>query len=196
MSKFVIDFISRNRYYGFVKGSEIMLDAKDLQMIAEIVSQCIQPIKTDISNMKADISGLKADMGNVKVEVAGMKEDIANIKAEVAGMKEDIANVKAEIAGMKEDIANIKAEIADMKEDIANMKADIARLDKKTNEIQLTLENETRRNINIIAEGHAILDRKLDEALQIEHQKEIYNVRLNILEGEVRRIKEIVGFTA
>jgi len=33
-------------------------------------------------------------------------------------------------------------------------------------EIQLTLENESNRNIKIIAEGHAILNRRLDEALR------------------------------
>jgi len=32
-------------------------------------------------------------------------------------------------------------------------------------DIQLTLENESNRNIKIIAEGHAILNRRLDEAL-------------------------------
>ena len=36
--------------------------------------------------------------------------------------------------------------------------------------IQLTLENETNRNIKLIAEGHLDLSRKLDEALKIENE--------------------------
>lgn len=56
--------------------------------------------------------------------------------------------------------------------------------------IQLTLENETNRNIKIIAEGHLDLSRKLDEALKIENEKEMLLIRVNTLENELRRIKE------
>ncbi len=56
--------------------------------------------------------------------------------------------------------------------------------------IQLTLENETNRNIKIIAEGHLDLSRKLDEALKIDAEKEMLLIRVNTLENELRRIKE------
>lgn len=38
-------------------------------------------------------------------------------------------------------------------------------------DIQLTLENETNRNIKFIAEGHLDLSRKLDDALKVENEK-------------------------
>lgn len=39
--------------------------------------------------------------------------------------------------------------------------------------IQLTLENETNSNIKIIAEGHLNLNRKLDDALKVDFEKEM-----------------------
>lgn len=57
-------------------------------------------------------------------------------------------------------------------------------------EIQLTLENETNRNIKIVAEGHLDLSRKLDEALKVDNEKEMLMIRVNALESEVRRLKE------
>ena len=39
--------------------------------------------------------------------------------------------------------------------------------------IELTLENETNRNIRSIAKGHLDLSRKLDEALKVENEKEM-----------------------
>lgn len=39
--------------------------------------------------------------------------------------------------------------------------------------INLTLENETNKNIMRIAEGHLDLSRKLDEALRIDNEKEM-----------------------
>lgn len=56
--------------------------------------------------------------------------------------------------------------------------------------IQLTLENETNRNIKLIAEGHLDLSRKLNEALKVDSEKEMLLIRVNSLENELRRIKE------
>jgi len=59
--------------------------------------------------------------------------------------------------------------------------------------IKLTLENETNKNIVAIAEGHLDLARKLDAALEVENEKEMMKVRLNILESEVKKIKQKIG---
>ncbi len=67
------------------------------------------------------------------------------------------------------------------------------RLDKveeNTTELQLTLENETNRNIRIIAEGHLDLSRQLDDALRVESEKEMLLVRMNWMETEMRRMKK------
>lgn len=56
--------------------------------------------------------------------------------------------------------------------------------------IQLTLENETNRNIRIIAEGHLDLSRKLDDVLKVENEKEMLLLRVNHLENELRKVKE------
>jgi hypothetical protein len=57
----------------------------------------------------------------------------------------------------------------------------------------LTLENETNRNIKIIAEGHLDLSRKLDDALKVDTEKEMLLIRVNRLENEVRRLKERIS---
>lgn len=83
--------------------------------------------------------------------------------------------------------------MADM---LAPIKADIkdARADIK--DIQLTLENETNKNISLIAEGHLDLSRKLDDALKVENEKEMLLIRVNRLENEIRRIKEKISTIA
>lgn len=66
----------------------------------------------------------------------------------------------------------------------------LEKMDNKITDIQLTLENETNRNIKIIAEGHLDLSRKLDDALKVESEKEMLLIRINRLENELRRVKE------
>ncbi len=63
-------------------------------------------------------------------------------------------------------------------------------LERKIDSIKLTLENVTNKNIQIVAENHIDLANKLNDALKVENQKEMMIIKINILEDEVRRIKE------
>ena len=63
-------------------------------------------------------------------------------------------------------------------------------LDKKFTGVQMTIENEIRRNIEIIAENHIGLNKKLDEVLSREEEKELMKIKINVLESEIRKLKE------
>ena len=81
-----------------------------------------------------------------------------------------------------EKIAGIENKISDMDEKMSKMQDDILN-------IQLTIENETNRNIKIIAEGHLDLSRKYNEASTIKAEEELALIRLNTLSEDVRKIK-------
>lgn len=72
----------------------------------------------------------------------------------------------------------------------------LTEMDRKITDIQLTLENETNRNIKIIAEGHLDLGRKLDDALKVENEKELLLLRVNRIENELRRLKDRIDVIA
>ena len=76
-----------------------------------------------------------------------------------------------------------------MTEETKAIMDELQKLNRKITDIQLTLENETNRNIKIIAEGHLDLSRRLHEALKVENEREIIAIRVNILEGELQRMK-------
>lgn len=67
---------------------------------------------------------------------------------------------------------------------------DTQNLKKRIANIEMTLENETNRNIQIIAEGHLDIMRKLDETLKVANEKEMLQIRVNIIENELRKVKE------
>ncbi len=69
------------------------------------------------------------------------------------------------------------------------MDSRLDKMDSKVTEVQMTLENETNKNISIIAEGHLDLSRKLDNALKVENEKEMLLLRVTRLENELRRLK-------
>ncbi len=70
-------------------------------------------------------------------------------------------------------------------------------LETDVRDIKLTIENELRKNISIIAEGHGILNRKLDEVIkqtedrQFEH--EWIKLKINHLDSEMIKVKQRIG---
>ena len=75
-------------------------------------------------------------------------------------------------------------------EDLKAIESMLEPIKRDIKSIQLTLENETNRNIKIIAECHLDLSRKLDEALKVDNEKELLLIRVNHLENELRKVKE------
>jgi len=94
--------------------------------------------------------------------------EMNDIKSEVKGIKSEVNDINSEVKGIKSEVKDIKSEVKD---------------------IQMTLENETNKNIKIIAEGHFNLNRKLDDSLKVENEKELLLIRVTILENEVRRLR-------
>ena len=132
-------------------------------------NEMLQAIYSDMQNMKNDMQEMKTDMQNMKADMQNMKSDMKEMKTDMQGMKTDMRGMKTDMQGMKTDIRDLKGRVSS---------------------IEMTLENETNRNIRIIAEGHADLCRKLDEALKVENEKELLLVRTNIMENDIRKIKD------
>ena len=117
--------------------------------------------------------------------LVSLVENVKNINSTLNNMNKQFDDINNQIAEMKTDIQNVKDET----KQISEMKTDIQKMKNEIREISLTLENETNRNIKIIAEGHFDLSRKLDKALTVENEKEMALIRINMMESEIRRIK-------
>lgn len=84
----------------------------------------------------------------------------------------------------------ILSKLGKMDERLDRMDERFDRLENDVTDIKLTLENEIRPNIMRVAKGHLDLYRKLDDAQKIDNEKEMIAIRVNILETELRRVKE------
>lgn len=109
----------------------------------------------------------------------------------------DMHEVKGCMTSLENRVANLESSMTILKNDVSGLKNDVSGLKKDVTNIKMTLENETNRNIRIIAEGHSDLSRKFDEALKHEQQyheeRELLLVRVNSIENDVRKIKEKVA---
>lgn len=112
--------------------------------------------------------------------------DMQELKTDVRELKDKVQVLNDDVQDMKSDVQNLKDKVQVLQDDTRVLKDDVRGL-------QLTLENETNRNIRIVAEGHLDLSRKLDDALKVESERELMQLRVNVLENDMRKVKEKVG---
>lgn len=104
--------------------------------------------------------------------------------------REDLQAIAGLLQPIQADIQAIQEDVQELKRRTAAIEEAVQSLNQRTTNIELTLENETNRNIRLIAEGHLDLSRKLDDALKVENEKELLLIRVNILENELRKVRD------
>ncbi len=91
--------------------------------------------------------------------------------------------ILSKIQGLETGMQSLEARMQTLERDLQEVK-------QKISNIELTLENEIRVNIRRIAEGHLDISRHLNDAIRVDSEREMLVVRVNILESELRRVKE------
>lgn len=123
-------------------------------------------------------------MENQKMDLILQK--LGGIEGGLASVREDVRSLQGDMQTIKGDVQTIKGDVQTLKEDVQTLK------DRVTN-IEITLENETNRNIQLIAEGHLNLDRKLNEVLKELQPNTMYHLKVNHLDGEVTKMKRMLN---
>ena len=99
-------------------------------------------------------------------------------------------SLEQRVTSLEHRFDSLEQRVISLESTTAEIKGIIGHMDQRITNIELTLENEVSRNICTIAEAHLDLSRKFDQALKIKDDDELVRVRLNVLENDVRKIKQ------
>lgn len=100
---------------------------------------------------------------------------------------------KEELQPIKDDISSLKSDISSLKDDMQNVKERLSNVEQSVSSLQLTLENETNRNIKLLAENHSNLIDKLNQAIKVSDKTTIYEIQVNILTNKVDKLEKEVA---
>ncbi len=140
-------------------------------------------LKQEVSEMRKDINVLKQDAGILKQDVKSLKEEVGILKQDVSCLKEDVKDLQQRMIIVEGKTDNLQFTVNEMQSELAETKREILSL-------RTTIENVTNRNIRIIAEGHLDLENKLDRSIKAGSETEIMQVRVNMIEDEMRTLKK------
>jgi len=139
-----------------------------------------------------DLKSIAGILQPINDRLDNIQNELTELKSDVAELKSDVAELKSDVTVLKSDVAELKSDVTVLKSDVAELKSDMMVLKRKVINIELTLENETNKNIMVVAEGHIDLYRKLDECIKmsnsVDSKMEIHKIYINKHESDIDKI--------
>ena len=176
--------IIKVRDWGLQKGKEMSRIADNEKL--DLILSTITELKTDVSELKTDITELKSDFTVLKADFTELKTDVTELKADVTELKSDVTELKS-------NVSVLNGKVYDLDLSLCNLQTDVKTLSRDVTLLKMTLENETNRNIQIVAEGHLDLYRKMVQATSTaqnaESLIEMHSIRLNRHDNQIAALK-------
>ena len=101
----------------------------------------------------------------------------------MAVLKEDVAILKEDVAVLKEDVAVLKEKVSVLEQRVGN-------IEQRVTGIEVHLENQTDKNIQLIAENFIELTNKLNQAIPVADKNLAYEVKVNYLIEKVQFLEK------
>jgi chromosome segregation ATPase len=130
------------------------------------------------------------DLQAISSLIQPLRDDMQTVKADIQSMKTDMNIMKADILNMKQDIQNMKQDIQNMKQDIQLLNDRVEKLEQRVTSVELTLENVTNHNIQLLAENHINLVDKLNQAIRVQDKSILYEVQVSDLRSRVEFLEK------
>lgn len=96
--------------------------------------------------------------------------------------REILEKILEKTEGLEVRVGNLEETVSAQSKQMDSMKLELRA-------IHLTMENELNRSIQLVAEGHLDLNRKLNEVLQRNGELEMMQVRISLLETRLKDVQ-------
>lgn len=90
------------------------------------------------------------------------------------------------------EIKDMKSDIFELKEDVVGLKEDVKGLNSRITRVEVILENDISKQINILAEGHMDNAKRIEQISEdVSDMKEKISVLYTISQRNVREIRRL-----
>ncbi len=155
----------------------------------KVIIEMLLGMKEQLTDLGYRIYILVSMMDYLVKRMENLVKRMENLEKRLENLEIRMENLEKRVENLEKRVENLEIRVACLEHRMDAVESNMHDFDSKLTAIKLTQENEIRNGIKIIAEGHACLSRKLDEALQAEHEREMMYIRVLHLETEVREIK-------
>ena len=119
-----------------------------------------------------------------------VEQRLDKVEQRLDRVEQRLDSLEQRFDSLEQRVSNLESGQIAMEQRLTNLESGQLSMANRLTNMELTLENEVSRNICTIAETHLDLSRKFDRALKVKEDDELVRVRLNVLENDVRKIKQ------
>ena len=160
-------------------------------------SQKLDYLIEQFGEMRADIKELQKGMNNLEMRMDRVEKCLDRLEQRMDAVEQRLDRLEQRMDAVEKRLDAVEKRLDAVEKRLdaveQRMNAVENRLDKQEEEIRyirLFQENHLQAQIRRIAEGHLDLYRKLLDALKISGEDELIHVRVNMLESDMKRVKD------
>ena len=156
---------------------------EELRSMLTVIIKEIRYVKDDVQELKEGVKVLKED-------VSVLKEDVKVLKEEVKDLKEDVNILKVDVKDLRNDVNNLNGEVKVLRVDVNFLKKEIKIANGRITGVALMVENDTNKNIRLLAENHINLIDKTNESIRASDKTLMYEIAVDTLKTRVNRLEK------
>lgn len=136
-----------------------MLEAKDLEMIAEIVKQAMEPVRKDVA-------GLQEGMSEMRKDVTGLQEGMSEMREDITSLQQKVTELQKTSDATRKDVADIRITMEnEVLRGIRIIGEGHLDLSRKMNQILETKEERELIELRVLSLEHEV--RRIKDRLEI-----------------------------
>jgi uncharacterized coiled-coil DUF342 family protein len=116
--------------------------------------------------------------------------DVGELRQEVRELRQEVNELREEVNELREEVNELREDVNELREEVNELREDVNELKRRVTKIETTLENETNRNIRILAEGYAVHTEKLAQLTELTEQVHNLKIRSSLQEVAVKKLSK------
>ena len=117
-------------------------------------------------------------------------KEIRYVKDDVQELKEGVKVLKEEVKDLRDDVNNLNGEVKVLRIDVNFLKKEIKIANGRITGVALMVENDTNKNIRLLAENHINLIDKMNESIRASDKTLMYEIAVDTLKTRVNRLEK------
>ena len=117
-------------------------------------------------------------------------DNLESMSVDLREVKDKTARIEDRVTGIEDKVAVIEDRVTGIENKVAVIEDRVTGIENRVTRMELTIENDISKKIDIIGEGHDFLKQRLDEALQFEKKREGMELELINHRMEINKMKD------
>ena len=170
------------------------------QMLDQKLKAALQPVHEDIGQLKEDVRQLKTENRQSGEQLLQLRGDVTQLNQKVDLLRQKVDNIESKVDNLEQKVDQLELKVDSLDQKVGQLelatkqlREEIEQLNLRAANLEMTIENETNHNIQLLAENHGNLIDKLNQAIKVNDKTLIWEVQLSSLRLRIDKLEQEIA---